>query len=168
MKHTARPPHRLAPLPACIGAAVVTAAVLLTRAAVGSPWELLHRLSAASILPPLWLLSLLWMVSFALVGGAAGGLLAAPEGNAHRRAHLWQGSTFLVLAVVFALAWYTLLFGKLWVLISCLFPLLAAASALLCALSWRLAGGGAWMAPLGYALWQILVLLLQLAVLLHL
>ena len=166
MKHTAWG-SGASPLPACIGAGAVTAAVLLTRVAVGSPWEVLHRLSTATLLPPLWLMSLLWVASFVLVGGAAGILLSSPEGSAVRQAHLWRGSTFLSLAVVFALAWYTLLFGKHWLLLSALLLLLAAAASLICAISWRAACGRGWIAPLAYALWQILLFLLQLAVLLQ-
>ncbi len=167
MKHAPSAANQRKTLPMLIGAATVLTAALLTRLAVGSPLRAIHRLNAAGWLPPLWLMSLLWFGSFALVGAAAGSLLACPGGGARREAWLWRGSTFLVPAVVFSLVWYVLLFGRLWPILSCLFPLLSAAAALVCVLSWRLIGGGAWWAVLVFALWQTVLFCWQLAVLLH-
>ncbi len=167
MKHAASAANQRKTLPMLIGAAVVLTAALLTRLAAGSPLGVIHRLNAACLLPPLWLANLLWLAAFALVGAASGDLLVCTGGGAHRQAWLWRGSTFLVSAVVFSLVWYILLFGKLWLILSCLFPLLAAAASLACALAWRRIGGNAWIAAMVFALWQIVLFLWHIAVLLH-
>ena len=166
MKHT-KSAAKLITLPALIGGGVALIAALLTRLTVGSPLAVAHKLEVFLILPPLWLMSLLWLFSFLLMGAAAGHLLASPMGSAKREAYLWRGSTFMVLAVVFSLVWYTLLFGKLFLLPSWICLLLSAAAAFACALSWRQVARGAAAAALGFALWQITLFLLQFAVLLH-
>ncbi len=166
MKHT-KSTVRLITLPTLIGGGVTLTAALLTRLTVGSPLAVVHKLEAFLILPPLWLMSLLWLSAFILMGAAAGHLLACPMGSAKREACLWRGSTFMVLAVVFSLVWYTLLFGKLFLLPSWLCLLLSAAAALVCGVSWRQVAWGAASVALGFALWQITLFLLQFAVLLH-
>ncbi|MBQ9151214.1 MAG: hypothetical protein IJX72_03100, partial [Clostridia bacterium] len=98
---------------------------------------------------------------------AVGYLLSCPSGNTRREAHLWRGNTFMVLAVVFSLVWYTLLFGKLYLLPSWICLLLSAASALLCTLSWWPIGKWVSIISLYFALWQVCLFFLQLAVILH-
>ena len=162
-----RPTSRIITLPALIGAGVTLAAALLTRLAVGSPLAVLHKLGAAAILPPLWLMSLVWLASFASAGAIAGYLLACPAGHAARETALWRGATFFVLAMVFSLVWYTLLFGKLCLLPSWLCLFLSAASAAVCGLSWgKLFLGGAWIL-FGFAVWQTVLILFQLCILLQ-
>lgn len=154
-------------LPVLVGGGLVLAAALLTRLTVGSPLAVIHKLGASVLLPPLWLTGLLWLGSYVLMGAAVGYLLSCPPGNARREADLWRGCTFLVLAVVFSLVWYTLLFGKLCLLLSCLCLLLAAVCALVCMISWWSVGKGAAVISLGFSLWQICLLFLQFAVILH-
>ncbi len=154
-------------LPMLIGGALTLAAALLTRLTVGSPLAVVHKLEAFLILPPLWVLSLVWLMHFAILGAAAGYLLACPAHNPVREAAMWRGCTFMVLAAVFSLVWYTLLFGKLCLLPSWICLLLSAGAALVCALSWRTLGKGAFAAALAFALWQIGLFFLQLTVILH-
>jgi hypothetical protein len=138
----------------------------MTRLTVGSPLRVIHQFTTV-LLPPLWILSLLWLTSFALLGGAAGSLLSCPHGNPQKEAALWRGSTFMVLAVMFGLDWYTLLFGKLLLVPSCLCLLLAAASAAVCAWSWLPLRKSASASALLFSLWQIYVFFLQTVVLLR-
>lgn len=166
MKQT-RNPSRALPLPALVGGGVTLSAALLTRWTVGSPLVVLHRLEALPILPPLWFMSLLWLASFALVGLSLGYLSACTEGNPKREALFWRGSTFLVLATVFSLLWYTLLFGKFYPLPSWLCLLFSAVAALACAASWMHIKRAPAVTVLLFALWQTYLLLLQLTVLFH-
>ena len=154
-------------LPVLVGGGAATSCALLTRLAVGGPLSVVHKLDAYLLLPPLWLMSLLWLASFALLGGAAGYLWSHPTGGLEGEARLWRGGTFMVLAVVFSLVWYTLLFGKLYLLISwfCLLP--AVAAALACAYAWWWIGKGAAALCVAFGLWQICLFFLQLAALLH-
>ena len=164
MKNT-QDSFRALPLPALVGGGVTLTAALLTRWAVGSPLPVMHRLEAIRPLPPLWLMSLLWLASFALLGMAIGYLLTCPDGNPRREALFWRGNTFLVLAVVFSLLWYTLLFGKFYPVPSWCCLLLSVAAALVCAFSWIQVKTAAAVSVLIFALWQGYLILLQLTVL---
>ena len=163
MKNT----HPTATLPAVSGGGVALAAAILTRLTAGSPLTVIHKLEATLPIPPIWLMSLMWLASFVLFGAAAGLLLVFPHGNPQREASLWRGNTFMVLAMVFSLGWYTLLFGKFCLLPSCLCLLLSAAAALACALAWMQLKRNASVAALVFSLWQIFLFLLQCAVLFH-
>lgn len=156
-----------APLPALIGGITALTSALLTRLTAGSPLAVIHKLAASGALPPLWLLSLLWLASFALLGGMAGLLLASPHTTPQREVCLWRGGTFMVLAMVFSLGWYTLLFGKLCLLPSCLCLLLSAAAAGICAVSWMQIKKSATAVALAFSLWQISLFFLQCTVLLY-
>ena len=154
-------------LPMLIGGALTTVAALLTRLTVGSPLTVAHKLEALLILPPLWVLSLLWLVHFTLLGAAAGFLLGCPTHNPHQEAAMWRGCTFMVLAAVLSLVWYTLLFGKLCLLPSWLCLLLSAGAAAVCAISWRQTKKGAAVVAFAFSLWQVCLFFLQFAVILH-
>ena len=60
---------------ALIGGAVGLLMTMAVRFAMGSPWTVFHRLNAADVLPPLWLLGLLWFAFPILCGLAAGALM---------------------------------------------------------------------------------------------
>lgn len=153
--------------PSAIGGGIALGAALLTRLTAGSPLWLIHAGGVSGVLPPLWLLSLLWLISFAAIGAAAGYAFACPRGGG-REACLWRGSTFLVLSAALTLTWYALLFGKHYLLPSWILLLPAAAASWLCGISWwrvaGIAGGAVWC----WGAWQIILWLLQLRVLLHL
>ena len=159
-------PSRSLPLSATVGGAVTLTAALLTRATVGGPLAVLHKLEPIFPLPPLWLTGILWLASFIIVGGAAGYLLTCSELGPHKEALLWRGSTFLVLGVVFSLVWYTLLFGKFFLLPSWICLLLSAATSLVCFLSWIQVKTAAAVAVLLFSLWQVYLVLVQMAILL--
>ncbi len=165
--NTTKQTARFLTIPVLIGGGIVLAAALLTRLAVGSPLAVIHKLGASILLPPLWFTSLLWLASYALMGAAAGYLLSCPTGNTRREAFLWRGCTFLVLAVVFSLVWYTLLFGKLYLLSSWICLFFSAVAALICMISWWQIGKWAAIVSLCFAVWQVCLFLLQLAVILH-
>ena len=154
-------------LPTLIGGGLTLAAALLMGLSVGSALPAIHALRAEAILPPVWLMSLLWLSSFALLGGALGYLLSCPSGGALREARLWRGATFLVLTVTLALVWYSLLFGKLLLLPSWLCLLLAAAASLTCALSWWPISRGAALIAGGCSLWQLSLFFWQFAIIIH-
>ena len=154
-------------LPLLLGGGIALAAALLTRLTVGSPLAVIHKLDAFSVLPPLWILSLVWLAAFAWLGAAAGYLLACPPGSPKREADLWRGCTFAVLGAVFSLVWYTLLFGKFYLLPSWFCLPVSAAAAGICGLSWGRIGKGGAAAALAFGAWQICLFLIQLGVILH-
>ncbi len=153
-------------LPTLVGAAVGALAALTLRAVTADPLTTLHRLCALDVLPPLWLMSALWLAWAALLGGAmAHALVRAGQGGAATAA--WRGSTCLCLSAMTAAAWYALLFGKGALLLSWLCLLASALAAALAALSWAKCASVPAILTAAFALWSILLFFLQLAVMLH-
>ena len=74
-------------------------------AAVGSPLPILRLLGADALLPPLWIMGLLWLTGYVLLGAAAGYAFACSTGGPYGEASLWRGLTFLVAEVTFSFAW---------------------------------------------------------------
>ena len=150
-----------------IGGGTGLLGAVCVRMAVGNPLPVLRLLGADAILPPLWLMGLLWLAGYILIGCAAGYILSCPSGGAYRDLLRWRGMTFLVVAVTFSFAWYSLLFGSFLLIPSwrCLF--LAAGAGTLCTLSWlpacKLPAG----VSAGVTLWFIILFLVQFAVILH-
>ena len=154
---------------ALIGGAVGLLMTMAVRFAMGSPWTVFHRLNAADVLPPLWLLGLLWFAFPVLCGLAAGALMSRLCGVARAEADFWRGCTFLVLSLLCAFAWYILLFGKCSLFFSGLCLLAAACASLLCVLSWRAISHGCvcTLIVAANALWYVIIFFMQLAVVLH-
>jgi hypothetical protein len=73
---------------------------------------ILHLLGADALLPPLWIMGLLWLTGYVLLGAAAGYAFACSTGGPYGEASLWRGLTFLVAEVTFSFAWYSLSFGS--------------------------------------------------------
>ena len=153
-------------IPRLIGGGSALSIAIFTRLTVGSPLALIHQLPSHT-LPPIWLFSLLWMASFALLGATAGHLLTCVGGSHQREACLWRGGTFMVLAMMFSLDWYTLLFGKFLFFPACLCLILSALAALICALSWIRVQKGAAVSPAIFFLWQTCLLICQIMVFLR-
>ncbi len=153
-------------LPMLVGGAILLSAALLTRLVTGSPLWLFRFGNVAGVLPPLWLTGLVWLLSFFALGAAAGYMFSCRSLMGGREAGLWRGCTFLILAVAFSLIWYTLLFGKYYLLPSWLFLPMAAGAALMCGLSWWRISRGTGVTVWCFGLWQIMVFCLQLRVIL--
>ena len=159
---------RINKMPVWIGGGVTVTAAILVRMAVGSPHAALWQLGATDRLPPLWILSVLWLGWFFLAGCAWGYLLGAcpkRRGCGHDAA-VWRGSLCLVLSLVFAFLWYALLVGSLSLFLSWLCLAVAVIFAFLCAFSWfSVSSGAAWI-TVGFCLWLTILFLLHLSVLL--
>ncbi len=152
---------------AFIGGGVAVAGALVVCWLSENPRLVWHRLAAGCVLPPFWVMSLAWLLGFFLLGMAAGLLFSSCPHSAAHEAILWKGATYLLLAAVLALSWYILLFGKFLLLLSWLALLPTMAAALYAAILW-------WrLSPLcggilgGYALWMLVLLILELAVMLQ-
>ncbi len=152
---------------ALIGACSGLAAAVFLRLTVGSPLPILRLLGADALLPPLWLVGILWLLSYALAGASVGYILACRAGGGDRDALRWRGITFMILAVTLSFAWYSLLFSSFLLLPSWICLLLATASACLCTLSWRSVNLLPTVVVGGLALWLLLLALTQLMVILH-
>ncbi len=152
---------------ALAGGAVGLLAVISVRFAIGSPLTVFRLLDAGSVLPPLWLLGLIWTAFPILCGFAAGILYAKLHRAAQAEALFWRGCTCLVLSLLCALSWYVLLFAKCSLFFSGLCLVAAALTAGLCALSWRTLSVGCTLLTAGHTLWYVILFFMQIAVALH-
>ena len=150
------------------GGGVGLLAGLALRGAAGSPLPVLRLLGADALLPPLWLLGLLWLAGYALAGGAAGCLAACPVRGGQREAALWRGGTFLALAVGLSFCWYSCLFASFLFFLSWLCLLAAAGLAFLCTLSWWRSDRLCSLAVGAVTVWFLFLLFLQTVLFLHL
>lgn len=151
---------------ALIGGGAVLLSALCLCLTVGSPLPILRLLGAGALLPPLWIVGLLWLFGYALAGASAGYVLACAGKGASRSAHGWRGVTFLTLEVTLSFAWYSLLFQSFLLLPSWFCLLLAVGAGFACTLSWFSVSRPAAVASGGLTLWFFCLLLIQLAVML--
>lgn len=100
-----------------IGALLVIGAILV-RAFVGSPYRTMMELGIADLVPPVWLMTFLWSVSFFVIGCAAGFVLGYRIGGCE--GEKYKGCMLFVLLAVLELSWYPALFGANLVFLSVL------------------------------------------------
>ena len=91
---------------------------IMVRALVGSPYRCILELGIGDIVPPVWLMTLLWSVSFFIVGSAAGFVLGYRSGGCE--GEKYKGCMLFVLLAVLELCWYPTLFGANLVFLSVL------------------------------------------------
>lgn len=88
---------------------LMMAAGIIVRIAVGSPYMTILALDIADLLPPVWLMSLLWTFAFLTIGCAAGFVLGYRAGGCE--VDKYKGSMLFVVLAVLELCWYPTLFG---------------------------------------------------------
>ena len=145
--------------------AMLTVGGIVVRAAVGSPYRVMLELGIGELVPPAWVMALLWSVAFFTVGAAAGFVLG------YRRSECdgdkYKGGMLFVLLAVLELCWYPTFFGSSLVLLSLLETLLILALSLgVTALFYRISGF-AGMLLLLHDVWLIYLLVLNASVLLR-
>lgn len=87
-----------------------TLAFLGVRLACGTPYRMILNLGIASLLPPIWIMTLLRGLSFLCVGCAAGLVLCRRERGVDREKY--RGCLFFVLLMLVELLWYPTIFGS--------------------------------------------------------
>ena len=153
--------NRFLTLPVLVGGVVIFAIALCTRLSVGTPYVVLHKLGVLDILPPVWLVGLIWSLLYVLAGAVSGYLLSCPLRNAVKETFLWRGCTFMVSSFVLSLAWYALLFGKFWLLPSWICLCFGCVCAVFCAISWWKISKTPAMLIGVFALWEISIIFMQ-------
>ncbi|MBE6601196.1 MAG: tryptophan-rich sensory protein [Ruminococcaceae bacterium] len=95
---------------------LLTVAAIFVRISVGSPYRTILELGIGSIIPPVWLMMLIWTMAFFVNGCAAGLAFTYRIGGCELDKYKGALSFFLLAAA--ELLWYPILFGKQFVLIS--------------------------------------------------
>lgn len=83
-------------------------AYVIVRCASGTPYAVMLQLGIADLVPPVWLMTLLRFLSFAVAGCAAGLVLGWRERGCG--AEKYRGCMLFILLTVLELCWYPTLF----------------------------------------------------------
>ena len=142
---------------------LLTVAGILVRISVGSPYRTILELGIKDMIPPAWLMSIVWAFSFFIVGCAGGFVLAYR--TAGQNVEKYKGSMYFVLLCVLELCWYPTLFGKGFVFLSVLLCLLILCISLATTFCFYRVTSFAGMLLLLHDVWLIYMLLLNFAVL---
>ena len=144
---------------------LLTVIAIIVRAKVGSPYQTIHAMNLDAIIPPVWIMTLLWSLSFLTVGCAAGFVLAYHACG--RDGEKYKGLLFFVLLAVLELCWYPTFFGAHLVFLSTLEAILILCLSLAVTFSFYRVTKFAGMLLLLHDIWLIYMLILNFAVLFH-
>ncbi len=100
------------------GGIVLLTVGLLVRFAVGAPYRMMLELGIGDLVPPVWLMGLLWSVSLFTVGCAGGFVFGYRERGC--LTEKYKGCMFFLLLAVLEMLWYPAFFSAGMVFISVL------------------------------------------------
>ena len=141
----------------------LTVAAILVRAWTGSPYEIMLALGIKDLIPPVWIMTLLWSIAFLTVGSAGGFVLAYRACGAE--AEKYKGCMLFVLLAVLELLWYPTFFGAHLIFLSVLESILILCLSIAVTASFYRVTKLAGMLLLLHDVWLIYMLILNFAVL---
>ena len=130
----------------------------------GSPNTGITQMGIRELIPPVWLMSLLWMLWYFLLGAVLGAILYAYGRNC---IGAWRGAFFFLLMIFVGFLWYPLFFVKQQLVLSLLVIVVAAGLCAVCALHWQCLSLGAGVVLWLHLLWMLYMLILQTVCLLN-
>lgn len=133
----------------------------------GSPFEMIHKLNAANILPPMWLWGFLTSVWGFLIGYAAGLIIfeaVCNKSHNEREICAYKGGLFFLAALFLFVLHYPLFFVAERLFTALLAALVAAACACLCAFFWSKTSALAAVIIVSYAFWLFYVVFVTLSI----
>lgn len=151
-------------LAAVICGAVTLAVAMLVRTWAGAPYQGILQMGIGGVIPPVWLMALLWLGWYFCLGAVCGGVLAAyGRGNVGA----WRGAVFFVLMIGLGFVWYPLFFVRHALFLCVLISLILIGLCLLCALNWQSLSLVAGAIFYLHALWLVYMLILQIVCIFH-
>lgn len=142
---------------------VLVIGAILVRAFVGSPYRTMMELGISDLVPPVWLMTFLWSVSFFTIGSAAGFVLGYRIGGCE--GEKYKGCMLFVLLAVLELCWYPTLFGANLVFLSVLETILILCLSVAVTYSFYRISKFAGMILLFHDIWLVYMLILNFSVL---
>ncbi len=125
----------------------------------GSPNEGITQMGIRHLLPPVWLMGMLWTLWYFVLGAVLGAVLCTYGDHC---IGAWRGGFFFLLMLFAGYLWYPLFFMRQNPLLALLVLIVVLACAILCAVQWQgislLAGVVVWL----HVLWLLYMLILQL------
>ena len=143
---------------------LLTMTGILVRMMVGSPYRTILELGIADLLPPVWLMTVLWSAWMFILGCAAGFVLGYRGGC---REEKYKGWMYFTLFAVISLCWYPAFFGGNLVFISALLTVLILCLSLAVTFCFYRVTKFAGMLFLLHDIWLIYMLILSFSVLFH-
>ena len=125
----------------------------------GSPNAGIVQMGIRELIPPVWLMSLLWMLWYFILGAVLGAILCT---YGHNCIGAWRGACFFLLMIGVGFLWYPLFFVKQNLVLSLLVIVLTAILCTVCALHWQCLSLGAGAVLWLHLLWLLYMLILQL------
>ncbi|MEE1115573.1 MAG: tryptophan-rich sensory protein [Clostridia bacterium] len=124
--------HRIGLAEALICGSVTAFASVLVRGVSGSPYRCINFLHLHGVIPPVWLMSMLWFVWHFIIGATMGAVM----GNSNFCCGIpkYRGGMFWVLMTVFGLIWYPMFFCAEMMFFSMLDVLVVLALSVICAI----------------------------------
>ena len=111
-----------------LGAAIVMLCGTLVRTICGSPYQSSILLIMRPHLPPAWLMSLVWLLWYAVLGATLGFVLTLCSCDLAAQKEKYRGSMLLLLMLFLGFLWYPLFFVAVrWILSALLLVLIIAA-----------------------------------------
>ncbi|MBQ2256145.1 MAG: tryptophan-rich sensory protein [Clostridia bacterium] len=125
----------------------------------GAPNAGITQMGIRHLLPPVWVMGLLWTLWYFALGTTLGAVLCA-YGSTCIAA--WRGAFFFLLMLFAGYLWYPLFFVRQAPLLSFLVLLAVLSCAVLCALQWQKVSFAAAAVLWAHVLWLLYMLILQL------
>ncbi len=150
------------PIVMAIGGVLLLVAGIMVRAFVGSPYPTMLLLEISDLVPPVWIMTLLWSLSFFSIGAAAGFVLGYRVGG--NEGEKYKGCMFFVLLAVLELCWYPVLFGANLVFLSILVSIVILCLAVAVTVCFYRVSKLAGMILFFHDIWLIYLLILNFAV----
>ncbi|MBQ8310773.1 MAG: tryptophan-rich sensory protein [Clostridia bacterium] len=136
---------------------------ITVRFCVGSPHLTILALDISSLIPPIWLMCILWSLAFFVVGCAAGFVLGYRAGGCE--VDKYKGGMLFVMLAVLELCWYPTFFGAGLIFLSVLESILILCLSVGVTLCFYRVSKFAGMLILFHDIWLIYMLILNFAVL---
>ena len=142
---------------------LLTVTALLVRGWTGSPYGVLLALDIRDLIPSVWIMTLLWSISFLTIGSAGGFVIAYRACG--REIEKYKGCMFFILLVVMELLWYPAFFGAQVIFLSVLLAILCLCLAIAVTFFFYRVTKFAGMLLFLHDVWLIYMLILNFAVL---
>jgi tryptophan-rich sensory protein len=149
-----------------LGAGVLMLAGAVVRIVSGSPYTGGLLLRFAHRMPPVWLMSLGWLVWYGLLGAAfVGTLCRAARSSPAARAEIYRGGMLFLCMIFLGFLWYPLFFAAGAVLLSAVLLIAILALCLACAIAYLSVCRPAAIILFCHAAWLLWLAVIHIAVL---
>ena len=135
-----------------------------------SQYETIYRLDPSGIIPPIWLLNLISLIWFFLIGCGAGSIIDSAlckKGNCNDELKIYQGTIAFIICFFLSHISYTIFFLGEHIVIAILMTLSSVICSIISMLLWSSIKKDAALIMGGYGIWLFYLFIIYSSVLLH-